>query len=249
MSTNSNAGTEDIEQYQVRSRREIIALLRSLKESSQFVQMGYGDGADAVVTSVLQVDEEAMLVVVDCAPGRLQNERIAASERVSFETMLERIRILFSTEQIQACDYDNRPAFCFPIPASLYRLQRRQYYRVRTPRCIVEIPMQDQPTPMTVSAIVQNVSAGGIGIVDEKKLLDQTTGRVYEKCRILFPGSPPIEATLEIRNSQEVSVGGGKTIRRLGCLFVKLPSPMLAVVQRYIVRLERDQNAKATGMG
>jgi c-di-GMP-binding flagellar brake protein YcgR len=248
MSTNSAASTEDLEQYQVRSRREIGALLRSLKDSNQFVQMAFGDGADAVVTSVLHVDEQDSLVVVDCAPGRLQNERIVASERVSFETMLERIRILFSTEEIQACDYDGRPAFCFPIPASLYRLQRRQHYRVRTPRCIIEMPMPGQPTPVTVSAVVQNVSAGGIGIVDEKKLLDQTIGRVYEKCRILFPGSAPIEGSLEIRNSQEVSVGGGKTIRRLGCLFVNLPSPMLAAVQRYIIKLEREQNAKTTGM-
>jgi c-di-GMP-binding flagellar brake protein YcgR len=249
MSTNSDAGIEDLEQYQVRSRREIVALLRSLKDSNQFVQMMFGEGADAVVTSVLQVDEKDSLVVVDCAPGRLQNERIAASERVSFETMLERIRILFSTEQVQACAYDGRPAFCFPIPPTLYRLQRRQHYRARTPRCIVEIPMPGQPTPVTVSAIVQNVSAGGIGIVDEKKLLDHTIGRVYEKCRILFPGSPPVEGALEIRNSQEVAVGGGKIIRRIGCLFVNLPSPMLAILQRYIIKLEREQNAKATGMG
>ena len=249
MSNNIEAGIEDLGPFQVHSRREIVALLRGLNESNQLVRMIFSGGAEAVVTSVLQIDEAEGLVVVDCAPGRLQNERIAESENVSFETMLERIRILFFTSDIQACDFDGRPAFCFPIPRTIIRLQRREYYRVLTPRCIIQIPMPGQAMPITVNAIVQNVSAGGIGIVDDKKLLDQTIGRIYEKCRIMLPGTAPIEATLEVRNSQEISVGGGKTIRRLGCLFVKMPSPMLAAVQRYITKLEREQNAKATGMG
>jgi c-di-GMP-binding flagellar brake protein YcgR len=250
MSTNIEAGIENLGPYQVHSRREIVTLLRNLNEHNQLVRMIFSDGAEAVVTSVLQVDEAENLVVVDSAPGRMQNERIAESPNVSFETMLERIRILFFTSDIQACEFDSRPAFCFPIPLSVIRLQRREYYRVLTPRFVIGIPVAGGAVgmPMTANVIVQNISAGGIGIVDDKKLLDQTIGRVYENCRIMLPGSAPIDATLEVRNSQEISVGGGKTIRRLGCLFVNMPKPTLAALQRYITKLEREQNAKATGM-
>jgi hypothetical protein len=49
-------------------------------------------------------------------------------------------------------------------------------------------------------------------------------------------------------NSQELTYPNGKSIRRVGCMFVDLPNATLAAVQRYITKLEREQNARATGM-
>jgi hypothetical protein len=85
--------------------------------------------------------------------------------------------------------------------------------------------------------------------VDEAKVLDNTVGRIYKNCRIALPGGTMIVANLEVRNSQDTTLVNGKTIRRMGCLFVDLPKPMMAAVQRYITKLEREQNAKSTGMG
>jgi c-di-GMP-binding flagellar brake protein YcgR len=53
--------------------------------------------------------------------------------------------------------------------------------------------------------------------------------------------------TLQIRNLQDITLANGETIRRLGCLFIDLPKSMMSAVQRYITKLERQQNAKATG--
>lgn len=239
---------EEYNRFKIVSRREIVALLRSLIESNQLVRMIFAEGADAVVTSVLEVHEAANLVVVDCAPGRMQNERIAQSSTVSFETVLEKIRILFQTNDIQQCEFEGRAAFCFAIPVSVVRLQRREFFRVLTPRCTIQIPMQGATAPLLVNASVQNISAGGLCIVDDKKQLDDTIGRLYENCRIVLPGGSILEGNLQVRNYQEISVGGGKTIKRIGCLFVDLSKPMTALLQRYITQLQREQNAKATGM-
>jgi c-di-GMP-binding flagellar brake protein YcgR len=248
MTFNFDIGIEDLGPYQVHSRREIIALLRSIGERNQLVRMIFNGGSEAVVTSILEIDEANNCIMIDCAPSQLQNQRILDSDNISFETMLERIRILFFVTQIESCLYEGLPAFRIALPANLVRLQRREYYRVITPRCTIQIPHQQGPGSTAVTVPVQNVSAGGIGIVDEKKLLDDTIGRVYENCRIALPDGAPITAKLEVRNAQDITLANGKTIRRLGCLFVDLPKPMLAAVQRYITKLERDQNAKATGL-
>ena len=62
-----------------------------------------------------------------------------------------------------------------------------------------------------------------------------------------LPGGSLVVTTLQIRNSQEITLPNGKIIRRLGCLFVDMPKSMMGAVQRYITRLEREQNAKSTG--
>jgi c-di-GMP-binding flagellar brake protein YcgR len=43
-------------------------------------------------------------------------------------------------------------------------------------------------------------------------------------------------------------LANGKRKRRLGLEFVGLPSSMLAAVQRYIMKLEREQNARKSGL-
>lgn len=253
MTFQTDFGIEDLGPYQVHSRREIISLLRNIGERNQLVRMIIKGGTESIMTSILKVDEANNTVIIDCAPGQLQNQRILQSDNLSFETLLEHIRILFFVTHVDSCVYENLPAFCFTVPASLIRLQRREFYRVLTPvtnpvRCTIQVPHELEEGSTTVVVTLQNVSGGGIGIVDEKKQLDNTIGRIYKDCRIDLPGGAVV-ATLQIRNSYEVTLTNGKSIRRLGCLFIDLPKPMMAAVQRYITKLERELNAKATGMG
>ncbi len=253
MTFNTDYGIEDLSPYQVHSRREIIALLRSIGERNQLVRMLVNGGAESIVTSILKIDETNGTVLIDCAPSALLNQRIVESDNISFETVLEHIRILFFVTQIDTCLFENLPAFRIAIPGSLIRLQRREYYRVPTPvanplRCAIQIPHEaPNGTPTQAVVTLQNVSGGGIAIVDDQKILDNTIGRIYQDCKIDLPGGTLVVATLQIRNSMEITLTNGKSIRRLGCLFVDLPKAMLAAVQRYITKLERERNAKETG--
>lgn len=249
-----DASQEDLSPYQISSRREIVALLRSLGDSNQAIRMVINDSAESIVTTVLGVDEASGIVVLDSASTVALNEHVARSEKFSFETIHENIRVLFFCEQVEECIYEGRPAFTMAIPTSIIRLQRREFYRVMTPvanpvRCTIHIPHTKDEVASTVSVSLQNVSGGGLAIVDEKRLLDPTVGRVYYNCRIDLPGGTLVVATLQIRNQQDVKLKNGKVIRRLGCLFIELPKPMLAAVQRYITKLEREYNSRLAGMG
>jgi c-di-GMP-binding flagellar brake protein YcgR len=242
----------DYSPYQVHSRREIIALLRSLQEHGQLVSLLINGGSEAVVTSILDVDSVNNVVIVDSAPNKDLNDRIVKSDNVSFETFLDRIRILFFSDDVRSCMHDNLPALCFSIPLTLIRLQRREFYRVATPvanpvRCVIT-PLDEDGKPLEpVSTYLQNISAGGIALVDEKKALDNTIGLIYKNCRLDLPGGTPVTTSLQVRNSQELTFNG-RSLRRLGCMFINLPSAALAAVQRYITKLEREQNARSTGL-
>lgn len=245
-------GTQDLDQYRVYSRREVLSLLRSIKDRNQLVSLMIGGGYEAVVTSILHIDDANNLIVVDSAPSNSINERILASSKVTFETNLDHIRILFSADEIQFGTFENLPAFYFGIPDSVVRLQRREFYRVATPvanpvRCIVPIPDEDGNV-VVVTTTLQNISAGGVALVDERKMLDTTIGRNFKDCRIDLPGGSPLVVTLQVRNSFDLTLTSGRSIRRLGCMFVNMPQSQLTSVQRYITKLERERNSRMTGM-
>src|SRR3569832_174344 len=254
MTEKTEPGIEDLGPYRVHSRREIVSLLRSVSSHNQLVRMIFSNGNESIMTSILLVDEESGGVILDVAPGAMQNQRILDSSNISFETALERIRILFFTETIERVECDGLPAFLIPIPDSVIRLQRREFYRVSTlvanpVRCTFFLrDPQGKLPPKTVTLPLKNVSNGGIAVMDDLQQLDNTIGTLYKDCRIDFPGNT-VTATLLIRNTEESKLQNGKTVRRLGCAFVNLPNVMLMSVQRYIIKLEREQNAKSTGLG
>jgi c-di-GMP-binding flagellar brake protein YcgR len=245
----SSLRIQDLSPYQITSRREILILLRNIKERTRIIKMLVDGGSNSIVTEILKIDEENNILTIDCASkeAAVDAQHILASDNISFETVLDNIRILFFASSIEECQFEGRPAYQIALPVFLIRLQRREFYRVPTPihnplRCTVQIRRDTDEATATVT--LKNVSGGGIAIVDEKLLLDNTIGRIYKDCRIYLPGNTVIMTALQIRNSHDLTQPDGKKARYLGCRFIDLPKPMLAAVQRYIAKLEREQSIK-----
>ena len=245
-------GTENQSPYQVFSRREIIALLRGLRDSNQLISMVIHNGSEVFITSILDINESTNLIIVDSAPGKLANQRIIEAPQVSFEGLLDKIGIQFSSSKLELIDFENRPALQFVIPANLIRLQRREYYRINTPlstpiKVSLPLEMDDKVDILKLSLV--DISCGGIAILDEKKVLDCSIGTTIEHCKLDLPGIGLVEVVLQIRNHQELVLLNGKSNRRIGCQFINLSNAVLSNIQRYIMKLERERNAKLTGIG
>lgn len=244
-------GTENQSPYQVESRREIIALLRGFKEKNQLISMFINNGSEVFITSVLEIDDTNNIVIIDSAPGAEANQRIVEASQIFFDGLLDRISIQFSSSRLQRTTYDRRPALQMPIPSSLIRLQRRENYRINTPvsspiKCL--IPMLVDEVSMVGKFSLVDISCGGIAILDDQRQLNIAVGTRYTDCQVDLPGIGLLEINLEIRNSQDLTLLNGRTTRRVGCEFLNLSSRTLATVQRYIMKLERERNAKMTGV-
>ena len=244
--------SEDLNPYRLHSRREIVALLRTIAEQKQRLNMLANRDGAAIVTTILDIDDVAGTLIVDCAQREHMNDSILKSDNISFETALEQVRILFFVDRVERCTYEDAPALKLDLPDSMIRVQRREFYRVPTlagapVSCTVTIPQEGSGEARLVTLVLQNVSGGGIALIDEHGVLEQTIGRVYPNCRIDLPGGTLVVTSLELRNTQAIRLPNGKTVNRLGCLFINLPHAMLAAVQRYITKLEREQNARASG--
>jgi c-di-GMP-binding flagellar brake protein YcgR len=242
-------GLENWHDYEVNSRREIIALLRAISEKKHAIRMGAPGAADTCVTSILEVDMDSNIVYLDRPIKQELDRRLLASASVAFETTLDKIRILFSTDRLAECTHAGLPALRIALPPTVIRLQRREYYRMSTPvsnPVMVGVALPAELGGGNASFPLADISCGGIAIFDNKLVLGDAVGRVYVGCRIDLPEIGMVTSSLQIRNSQDLTLLNNKSNRRLGCQFIDLPRGMLAQVQRYIAKLERERNGRAT---
>lgn len=245
-----NNNQENWHDYEVESRREIIALMRGIREKKQLVRMGVG--SDVCVTSVLDIDPDSDTVIFDCSIDRAQNRRMIEAARVTFETSLDKIRIIFHSETLTETMYDERPALRMDIPESLIRLQRREFYRMETPvgnpvRISVKLPASLGGG--TQSFPLADISCGGIAILDNQHLLGGEPGITLESCLIDLPEIGVVTTNLQVRNHLDLTLHNNKTSRRVGCQFVNISRGNLANVQKFITKLERERNARLAGLG
>ncbi|MCA1322586.1 flagellar brake protein [Herbaspirillum sp. alder98] len=248
----NNDEIDDDSPYRVHSRREILSLLTSMLEKNQLLSLFIKGGSESVITSILEIDDDDDSLIIDAAPSATLNDHIVASKTIGFEALYNNIRITFNSDQATACEHQNRPALKIAIPASLVRLQRREYFRIATPiakplRCTFRVTQADGSF-VTIVTMLNNISAGGVGITDEKKVLPTTIGVIYEDCQLELTDNTLVSVKLQIRDCKEFKLTTGKTVNRYGCEFIDIPRAVLAAIQRFITKLEREQNAKASGM-
>jgi c-di-GMP-binding flagellar brake protein YcgR len=247
----TDAELEAWHDYEVESRREIVALLRQISEKNQLIRVLIKGEADVCVTSLLDVDPDTNTMVLDRPVNGDQMTRIAAAGAVRCETSLDKIRILFGADGLAEISYQGGTALRANIPSSLIRLQRREYYRMATP---VTNPVRVTiPLPAELGGTLEvfplaDISCGGIAILDNKQILGNNAGDIFAGCRLDLPEIGPVMTSLQIRNSLEMTLLNNKTNRRLGCEFVDISRGNLAAVQRYITKLERERNARLAGL-
>ncbi len=241
---------ENWHDYEIESRKEIVSLLRGIGDKNQLIRMLIQGEADVCVTSILEVDDQLDTVVLDSSIDPEQNKRILNSQGLSFETTLDKVRILFAAERVEPTVFEGNPAFKMSVPPTLIRLQRREFYRIATPvtnpvRVVIALP-EDMGGITTFP--LADISCGGIAILDNKMLLGDAIGKEFPSCRIDLPEIGQVTTALQVRNSLDLTLLNNKTNRRLGCEFVNIQRGMLAYVQRYITKLERERNARIAGM-
>jgi c-di-GMP-binding flagellar brake protein YcgR len=247
-----DAELENWHDYEVQSRREIVSLLRQIGEKKQLIRMKIKGEADVCVTSILEVDGDEGVFVLDRSINREQNERIVQARGVMCETYLDKIRILFSVNSVRDTEFRGASALAAEIPASLIRLQRREYYRMPTPvtnPVPAVLPMPFELGGGNATFPLADISCGGVALLDNKMMLNSTIGQTFTNCRIELPEIGTVTTSLQVRNALDVTMLNNKTSRRIGCMFVDISRGNMAAVQRYITKLERERNARLAGLG
>ena len=265
LSKHTPASSTEQSKYAVRGRKEVTTILGALRKSGAAVMAYIGNiGNDFILTSVVTIMPEQNLVLLDLGSNSETNQRALSATRIVCVTELDGIRIQMSVESLHAAHFEGHDVFGMSIPETLLRLQRRESYRVRTPRdnpplCIIAAARAlGVPDQMDIV----DISCGGVALALPVGAAEIETGTRFTGCHIPLPelgkdtsfgalygssqnlGRPDgveVITDLMVRGTFEIRFANGVVHRRVGCEFVGMRERERALIQRYVSKAERER--------
>ena len=233
--------------YALHKPLEIIGVLREIQEKGVLLQLRSQPGFASILTTVLHIDADRNTVVFDGVASNLTVRLIAAPSAI-FETALDKVHVHFTTGPLNECLYEEESALCTEIPAELIRQQRRDFFRVETPK-IKPVMCKVTLKSSIVHLPLSDISGGGLCLYDDTRQLDHTIGTIYDKCAIELPEIGLVDVMLRIVQTRELTLPNGKPSYRIGCSYLAPSGATLNTIQRYIGKLEREAIARQRGFG
>lgn len=232
--------SEEENECRVSSAKQIRSLLHDMSEAGAIAALYYDGVKEFVMTSLLDVGERGLWVEqgVDAS----KNRHIAESARITLVSAFNQVKIQFVVGAIRAVTHQGYPAFYLPFPASLCRIQRREYYRLSlapSERLNCMIPADQPPAAERVDVPVMDISGGGIRLISTLEDIEFVQGQVYDNCRIHLPEVGEINVTLIVKSLVSIASRSGQMIRRVGCEFKEIDTASGILLQRYVTMMQR----------
>ncbi len=240
--------SDDLSQYTVDSPMQIGRILDALARNAEIVTAYFEHGREFLLTAVVDVDVAGRRVRLDQSTDPALNARLLASDRVVLVTAHEKVKVQFAAQRVRAVEFDGRPAFEIDLPRELLKLQRREQFRVRAAanapvRC--RVPLGDQ----VVDLQVIDISVGGIAAYGRLPAGHVRVGVRFSGAMLEVGEEGSLVSELELRSSADARLADRPEIARMGFRFVNPSAEAQKLVQRYILKVERDRRSRDLDLG
>lgn len=240
-------------QFMLGSRREIVFYLNQLARRHSVLTAYLDAGGQFFPSSVIAVDETENLIFIDLPPAEEQRAYPQSAGRITLVVNLDRVKMQIRLPSLTVRAYQGHDALCAPIPEAILRLQRREFFRLEPPlatpiHCKLAAPGTDG-TLRTFELTLSDISGSGVSLAAPPELGEYfPRDALFQHCRLDIPGEGVIQVNLRVHKSIEMSTRNGQRQLRIGCEFVNLPGTRLAFIEHYITRIERERQAKGSGL-
>lgn len=230
---------EDHDRYVLHSEGEIRNQLLSLAKKPDIITAYFGGGKQFFLTAVLGVLKDRNLVVLDIGPDDEVTSKAIKSNRLVCTTRSMGVPVKFSVEGLQSAKYQGRSAIAANMPETLFRKQRREYFRVQVPRINAPLcTIRPDPEQKPVTLQIIDISVGGLSFVAHESIFKPKLLDVYKNCRVELPEFGEFDVDLEVRNSGVFFTGKNEAIPRYGVTFLNISTQINLHLQRYIYHLQ-----------
>ena len=239
---------DEFARFTVHSKTEIRYILNAMRESNSLVTVHFDHGNHFLLTSVVSVSDSGNDLILDCGSNAEMNKRVLQTDKLNCSSVHDKVKIQFTLHGVDPTKFDGRQALLADLPVTLIRLQRRDFYRMTTPvgnplKCQIPIPLPDGGK-RTIEATVADIGAGGLALVLPPEEHVFETDMLLSNVRIDLPHIGLVTVSIRVRSNYDLALASGKTLKRSGCQFINLPPSMAALIQRYIIQVERDRKAR-----
>ncbi|HLO64338.1 MAG TPA: flagellar regulator YcgR PilZN domain-containing protein [Azonexus sp.] len=243
---------DEYAQYILDQQPDILFYLQLLARQSEPISAYIDDGRQSFLTALLAVDAESGTLFLE--PPLSDETRLAARQATTITLIarLEGVKTLFRINAVRETQ-GNHSTLTAPLPATLLRLQRREFFRLEPPtnppiHCGIAIEHPASGIQTHVLPVL-DISAGGISLQAPTTLAnDLEPGGIFQDCRLDIPEECVLQINLQVQKVVEISTNADQHKLRVGCSFVGMPAMRLATIERYITRIERERTARNSGL-
>jgi flagellar brake protein len=236
--------------FSIYNPRQIVHNLSILIKNKCLLSVRFGDGKAFFLTAILDIDEANNSIVFDCGPKEELNKQLLKSTRISFQADFSGIKCSFKGAGLKQTLYNGESAFIMPIPQSIYWMQRREFFRIKSPRSkgsYCQLIFEDHEP---VNLMLYDISLTGFSLLNTSTEISDLLepGRQFEKCRLVLLGTG--EDLISFKVCSKLIINPDKIaalkIQKIGCAFTKIAPLFESTVQRYINQLQRESIQKSS---
>jgi c-di-GMP-binding flagellar brake protein YcgR len=223
---------------------EIRNILQTICAHDTQCALYYDAGRNFFLTMLLEANDKGIWIDPPSRPSQKRN--ILESKEIVFVGSHNQTKVQFVATDPYPVTYENSEAIFLPLPQQMLRLQRRDCYRLdawpqRPLKCVLK-PVTNQ----TRIVRVMDISVEGLALEYQEQDFRLIPGNIYPDCEIAIPEVGTLTATLQVKNTFEVSTTAGKTNRRAGCAFVRPNQDTTLPLQRYVAQMQRLSASMST---
>lgn len=231
--------TRETNNYSLVSAKEIQAVIKSLAASECLVAL-YWDENKFILTTVLGVDSTGLWL--GQSRNEADNRSVTESGQLYFVSYSERVKIQFKLKSARTAVFGGSLAFFIPLPDSICRLQRREYYRLAVLddqlHCIVAPDTLVEPA---CDLVVLDISCGGVGLLCTANH-ELELGKAYQHCLIDLPEVGVVDRIIQVKTLTSRVLPSGLEYKRVGCEFADVKNSSDISLQKYITNRQRAKN-------
>ncbi|MGZ5009881.1 MAG: flagellar brake protein [Methylobacter sp.] len=236
----------DISSFLVQNPKQINDNLSLLVKSKCLLSARFGAHNESYITTLLSINAGDNSLVLDCGSKEDLNQRILNADKVSFDADYNGIKVSFSTVALKRITYKNESAFTMPIPKALYWMQRREYYRVKSPLsktsyCQLIVAGRDP-----VNLKLYDISLTGFSMLNVSKEVSDllVPGTSFSDSKLILSGAGESMVSFEIRAKYIINPNKTQKIQKIGCKFIKITHRVEETIQRYMHQIQREDLQK-----
>jgi flagellar brake protein len=237
--------------FNITSRSDCLAILERLRINGALLSVcSLDETEEIIVTQLLSIDQNAGRLAFELSQVHPHINFIAKNGKAIVVAIEENIKLQFIVTKIELGNNARTPLLVANLPSSIYRIQRREAFRVRplaTHPATCLMPMQTRRQIMQINqgssaalpkfdAKVLDVSVGGLSLELLSFNTDFELNDILDNCYLHLPGQTAFRCTLKICYIGATYLA--EKSYRIGAHFEELPSEFERAIQRYVNAVE-----------
>lgn len=234
--------------YLVSQPKKIIKYLNLLSQERCLISAVFGkEDKDTFLSAIIDIDKKKETLTIDCGPKEYLNKKLLDSSIIKCSSKYQGIDVKFEARGVIKAGKINSPKFILPLPKSIYWIERREFFRIRSPlskNSFCRIYFKDPDS--THEFKIHDISLQGFSMLSDisevsSKLSPNTT---FDECTLVLNNDKELTITFDTAYKRPFISNKPNGTERIGCMLTYLTPKIESTILKYMQNIQREQKLK-----